>query len=186
MLNLTAGQTNNAIIYADTISNDMVSYGDYFLLGFQDTYSKNWAYVIPTVATRNSRYVKLVFDVASANIEDPENGIVWLFAPGNWTYKVWNTLTPTLDPSIGDLIDQGQMYLNHYTPSEIVFTSYTGGNENLSNIIYYSGAPACTIDSYNSPYVIDGQEESTCNPLFVDTNGLLYIPNNTQLYIKQS
>ena len=185
MLNLTAGQTNDAIIYVNTISTDVVTFGDYFLLGFQNTYSKNWAYVIPTVVSRNSRYVKFRFDVAAADIEDPENGIVWLFAPGNWTYKVWNSVTPTLDPSVGDIIDAGQMYLNDYTPPEIVFTSYDSSNNNLANVIYYSGDPSCTIDTFNSPYVVFGSEESTCNPLYVDTDGLLFIPNNTQLYIKQ-
>lgn len=185
MLNLQANQINTVIIYADTISNDQVTFGDYFLLGFQSTYSKNWAYVVPTVVTRNSRYVKFSFEVSEVDIEDPLNGKVWLFAPGNWTYKVWNTVTPTLDPSVGDMIDQGQMYLDTYTPPEIVFTSYTDTNNDLANVIYYTDNPTCIIDIFNSTYIVDGNEVSNCNPLYVDVNGLLYITDNSSLYIKQ-
>ena len=43
-----------------------------------------------------------------------------------------------------------------------------------------------TIDYFNSPYLVEGYEESNCNPLYVDVDGLLYILDNSELYIKQS
>ena len=185
MLNLKANQVNEVIIYADTISTPEVTYGDYFLLGFQSTYSKNWAYVIPTTVTRNSRYIKFSFEVSSVDIEEPANAKVWLFAPGNWTYKVWNSFTPTLDPAEGDVIDAGQMYLDTYTPPEIVYTAYERGNNDLANVIYYTDNPTCIIDYFNSVYLVQGDEVSNCNPLYVDVDGTLYITDNSELYIKQ-
>lgn len=138
MINLNPGQINEPIFYVDTISNDEITYGDYFLIGFQSTYTKKWYYVIPTIITRNSRYVKLQIDVPSVDVDDPANGIIYLFPPGNFTYKLWNMAAPSLDPATGDQQDQGQMYLNPFTPPEVEFIEYESDNENLLNIIYYS------------------------------------------------
>lgn len=138
MINLTAGGVNQIIIYADTITNADVSYGDYFLFGFQNTYTKEWYYVIPNFTTRNTRYINFQVDVPSVDVDDPSNGIIYLFPPGNFTYKLWNMVSPSLDPATGDLQDQGQMYLNPFTPPEVEFVPYISDNENLSNIIFYS------------------------------------------------
>jgi hypothetical protein len=138
MLNITAGQINNLVFYVDTISTSEITYGDYFLIGFQSTYTKEWYYVIPDIITRNTRYVKLQIDVPSVDVDDPSNGIIYLFPPGNFTYKLWNMISPSLDPATGDLQDQGQMYFNPFTPPEVEFVPYISDNENLSNIIFYS------------------------------------------------
>lgn len=184
MLNITAGQINNLIFYVDTITNDEITYGDYFLVGFQSTYTKKWYYVIPTIITRNTRYVKLQITVPGVDIEDPANGVIYLFPPGNYTYKLWNMDAPSLDPATGDQQDQGQMYLNNFTPPEIEFYPYVSDNENLSNVIYYSGAEVgCVINQFNSPYIVEGNEETNCDPLYVDEGGFLVINNNSELYI---
>lgn len=184
MLNLTPGQANTVVIYADTITNSDVSYGDYFLFGFQNTYSKQWAYVIPTYTVRNTRFIQFTITVTSVDIDDVEGGSVWLFTPGNWTYKLWNLTSPSLDPSTGDLIDQGQMYLEEYTPPEIVFVDYISNNEDALSVVYYSGDfVGCIINSYNSPYIVSNYEESSCDPLFVAGDGLLYITGTGELYI---
>jgi hypothetical protein len=184
MLNITAGQVNNLIFYVDTISNDAITFGDDFLIGFQSTYTKKWYYVIPDIITRNSRYVKLRIDVPSVDIDDPANANIYLFPPGNFTYKLWNMVSPSLDPATGDQQDQGQMYLNPFTPPEIQFISYTDSNEDLSNIIYYSGGEVgCIINQFNSPYIVQGNEESNCDPLYVDLAGFLVINDNSELYI---
>lgn len=99
MLNFTQGTTGPAIIYANTISNDETTYGDYFLFGFQSTYSKRWTYVVPTVDTRNERYIE--FTVGATGLTEMQN----------WTYSVWNFASPATGPSGGLLIDQGQMFL---------------------------------------------------------------------------
>lgn len=99
MLNFTQGTTGPAIIYANTISNDDETFGDYFLFGFQSTYSKRWTYVVPTVDTRNERYIQ--FTVGASELLEMQN----------WTYQCWNFNFPATGPSGGKLIDQGQMFL---------------------------------------------------------------------------
>lgn len=141
MINLTAGEVNQIIIYADTISNAEVSYGDYFLFGFQDTYSKEYFYVIPDYTTRNTRYVNFQVEVSSACLDEPGSGTIFLQLPGNWNYKLWNMVSPSLDPADGDLIDQGQAFLNPYNPPEVGFIEYESANDNLESEVYmYSEA----------------------------------------------
>lgn len=207
MINLTAGQVNQIIIYADTVSNADVSYGDYFLFGFQDTYSKEWFYVIPDYTTRNTRYVNFQVEVSDACIDEPGSGTIFLRLPGNWNYKLWNMVSPSLDPADGDLIDQGQAFLNPYDPPEvgfieyesandnlesevymysqaIEFVKYVSDNENLKSVVYYSGDFfCCVIDEYNSPYIVSEFMESNCDPLYVTGLGFLDITETGELYI---
>lgn len=207
MINLTAGETNQIIIYADTISNAEITYGNYFLFGFQDTYSKEWFYVIPDYTTRNTRYINFQILVSDACIDEPEQAAIFLQLPGNWNYKLWNMASPSLDPADGDLIDQGQAYLNPYDPPEVSFleydsdnnnlesevymyaeaieyVSYTSDNENLKSVVYYSGDFfCCVIDEFNSPFVVSNFLESNCDPLYVTGLGFLDITETGELYI---
>ena len=207
MINLTAGEVNQIIIYADTISNAEISYGNYFLFGFQDTYSKEWFYVIPDYTTRNTRYVNFQVEVSSACLDEPGSGTIFLQLPGNWNYKLWNMVSPSLDPADGDLIDQGQAFLNPYDPPEvgfieyesandnlesevymygqaIEFVKYVSDNENLRSVVYYSGDFfCCVIDEFNSPYIVSAFQESNCDPLYVTGLGFLDIVEGGELYI---
>ena len=207
MINLTAGQVNQIIIYADTVSNADVSYGNYFLFGFQDTYSKEWFYVIPDYTTRNTRYVNFQIEVSDACIDEPGSGTIFLRLPGNWNYKLWNMVSPSLDPADGDLIDQGQAFLNPYDPPEvgfieyesdnenlesevymfseaIEFVKYVSDNENLKSVVYYSGDFfCCVIDEFNSPFIVSSFQESNCDPLYVTGLGFLDITETGELYI---
>jgi len=207
MINLTAGQINQIIVYTDTISNDVVSYGDYFLFAFQDTYSKEYFYVIPNYTTRNTRFINFQIDVDTACVDNPEDGNIFLALPGNWAYEIYNMPFPSLDPTDGDLIDKGQAYLNPYNPPEvsfieyisdnenlesevyqydqkIEFLSYESDNENLRSIVYYSGQfLCCLIDQFNSPYVVSSFEVSKCDPLFVTDLGFLDITDTGELFI---
>ena len=207
MINLTAGQVNQIIIYADTVSNADVSYGNYFLFGFQDTYSKEWFYVIPDYTTRNTRFVNFQIEVSDACIDEPGSGTIFLRLPGNWNYKLWNMVSPSLDPADGDLIDQGQAFLNPYDPPEvgfieyesandnlesevymyseaIEFVKYVSDNENLKSVVYYSGDFfCCVIDEFNSPFIVSEFMESNCDPLYVTGLGFLDITETGELYI---
>jgi len=136
MINLTAGEVNQIIIYADTISDEVITFGDYFLIGMQDTYTKEWEYAILPYTKRNNRFINFQLFVDTACVDNPFEGQIFLKYPGNWTYRIWNLDSPVLDPSAGDLIDQGQMYLNEYNPPEIVFTEYVSDNENLESEVY--------------------------------------------------
>jgi len=124
MLNFIQGTTGPAIIYSNTISNDDVTYTDYFLFVFKSTYSKRVVEVEPTIDVRNDRYIK--FTVGATGLTEMQN----------WTYECWNVLAPVacqiwdedtdiwnLSETIWDfcsgtpstvggiLIDQGQMFL---------------------------------------------------------------------------
>lgn len=207
MINLTAGQVNQIIIYADTVSNADVSYGNYFLFGFQDTYSKEWFYVIPDYTTRNTRFINFQVEVSDACIDEPGSGTIFLRLPGNWNYKLWNMVSPSLDPADGDLIDQGQAFLNPYDPPEVSFieyesandnlesevymyseaieyVKYVSDNENLKSVVYYSGDFfCCVIDEFNSPFIVSEFMESNCDPLYVTGLGFLDITETGELYI---
>ena len=207
MINLTAGEVNQIIIYADTVSNADVSYGDYFLFGFQDTFSKEYFYVIPDYTTRNTRFINFQVEVSDACIDEPGSGVIFLQLPGNWNYKLWNMVSPSLDPANGDLIDQGQAFLNPYSPPEVGFIEYESANDNLESevymysqaiefvkyvsdnedlrsVVYYSGEfLCCVIDEFNSHYIVSEFMESNCDPLYVTGLGFLDITGTGELYI---
>ena len=207
MINLTAGEVNQIIIYADTVSNADVSYGNYFLFGFQDTFSKEYFYVIPDYTTRNTRFINFQVEVSDACLDEPGSGVIFLRLPGNWNYKLWNMVSPSLDPADGDLIDQGQAYLNPYNPPEvsfieyesandnlesevymyseaIEFVKYVSDNENLRSVVYYSGEFfCCVIDEFNSTYIVSSFQESNCDPLYVTGLVFLDITETGELYI---
>jgi hypothetical protein len=184
-----------------------VSYGNYFLFGFQDTFSKEYFYVIPDYTTRNTRFINFQVEVSDACIDEPGSGTIFLRLPGNWNYKLWNMVSPSLDPADGDLIDQGQAFLNPYDPPEvsfieyesandnlesevymyseaIEFVKYVSDNENLRSVVYYSGDFfCCVIDEFNSPFIVSEFMESNCDPLYVTGLGFLDITETGELYI---
>lgn len=174
MINLNLGNTNEFAIYADTIDNSVVDYGDYFLLGFKSLYTNQWTYVVPQIITRNSRFVKFNLIVLEGEqFDDPLNGIIGIFPPGNYSYKCWSTNSATLDPSAGILIDQGQMIMADYTPPEVETYTYISDNETFASIIYYSGTVGndCYIYIENSPFVIEEDTTNYCQPLIIAENG---------------
>jgi hypothetical protein len=171
MINLEQLSPNEFVIYANTIDNDVQSFGDYFLIGFQSGFSKEWTYVIPFVLVRNTRYIKFEIElVANISIEDPSNGIVYLSPSGNWDYKVWNNTYATLDPGLGTLIDSGQMILNNQAPPEVIFDTYVSSNENLQSVIF---TPAT---GPSEPIVYQSNNESLQSYVYYTSNGIW---NNT-------
>jgi hypothetical protein len=173
MINLSVGTNNQFAIYADTLDNSIQDYGDYFLIVFKSLYTNHLSYVVPQILNRNSRFVKFNIEVVEyQSPDDPLNGILEVFPPGNYSYKVLNTNFPTLDPSAGLLIDEGQMVMANYTPPEVVQYTYISDNETFQNIIYYSGfANDCIIDFNNSIYYINEDMTSLCQPLIISDNG---------------
>lgn len=167
MINLDQLTSNEFIIYANTIDNDVQEFGDYFLIGFQSGFTKEWTYVIPFVLARNTRFLKFTIDlVANISIEDPTNSVVYLSPSGNWDYKVWNTTYATLDPALGTLIDSGQMILNYQTPPEVIFETYASGNEELQAIIF---SPAT---GPSEPIVYQSNNESLQSYVYYTSNGI--------------
>jgi hypothetical protein len=56
MINLSVG-LNEFVIYADTITSDVQTFGDEFLIGFRSLYTNTYSYVRPDVIKRNSRFI---------------------------------------------------------------------------------------------------------------------------------
>jgi hypothetical protein len=181
MINLNVG-LNEFVIYADTITSDVQTFGDEFLIGFKSLYTNHWAYVRPEVIKRNSRFVQFEMSVVEkGTADDPLNSILMVFPPGNYSYKVWNLEDPSLDPSTGIKIDEGQMIMANYTPPEINEIVYISDNETFKNIIYYSGVTDnCLIDYTNSPYLIEIPTTNTCQPLVITESGYLLIEEGIQ------
>lgn len=173
MINLSVGQDNEFVIYADTIDNSVRDFGDYFLIGFKSLYTNHWVYVVPQVIKRNSRFIQFNIQIVEKDSpDDPLNSILEIFPPGNYSYKCWNLDAPTLDPSAGYLIDEGQMIMASYTPSEITKYTYISDNESFKNIIFYSGVTNdCIIDINNSIYYINEDMVTLCQPLTISDNG---------------
>jgi len=104
MLNLTPLQSNELIVYADTVNS---SVGDYFTIVFTNGFSKKTFSVIPNVIRRNIRFVELSVDLVGVNeLDDRENGKIYLYPEGNWTYMVFQTNQPTLDVNQPQLLNQ--------------------------------------------------------------------------------
>jgi hypothetical protein len=136
MINLTQTAFNdNIYIYVDTTSVDIPFENPSFLFGFKNSFTNHWVYVVPTIITQNSRYT--VFGVNSTNpdIEDPLDAKVALSPAGNWTYKLWATDTPTLDPQLGYLLDEGQMQLDA-CKDETLTVSYVSDNDSAQSTVY--------------------------------------------------
>jgi hypothetical protein len=177
MINLSVGSDNVFAIYADTIDTSVQDFGDYFLLGFKSLYTNQWVYVVPQILTRNSRFIKFNIEVVEyQSPDDPLNGILEIFPPGNYSYKCWNTNSATLDPSAGLLIDEGQMIMANYTPPEVQTYTYISDNETFASVIYYSGpANDCLIDAENSIFYVNEDMTTLCQPLIIAEDGYAII-----------
>lgn len=137
MINLQNLDTNNIIIYVNVADVEINPYSgsDLFLFGFKNGFSRQWSYVIPNIVTSNSRYTEFEIELTTIAAEDPENGLVNLSPSGNWDYKLWAIDEITLDPSLGVLIDKGQMYLENVN-AEVPNIVYISDNDSDKNIVY--------------------------------------------------
>lgn len=137
MINLNNLQSNNIIIYVnvDDVEINPFYGSGLFLFGFKNGFSRQYSYVIPNIVTSNSRYTEFEIQLTPTVEEDPENGLVTLSPSGNWDYKLWAIDEVTLDPSVGVLIDKGQMYLENVA-AEIPNVVYLSDNDSDKNIVY--------------------------------------------------
>lgn len=139
MIQLKQNYSNEFIIYANTITNEIEEFGDYFLIGFLNGFTKEWTYAVPHVLIRNTRYIKFGLNIVpSIGEESPLNSSVYLGPSLNWDYKIWNTEFPTIDPANGNIIDSGQMLLEVQEVPEIQYTTYKSANNTLKSFVYYT------------------------------------------------
>ncbi|MFA7166584.1 MAG: hypothetical protein WC124_12195 [Desulfoplanes sp.] len=136
MINLTQMATNNDIyIYVDLTSDNIPYETPSFLFGFKNQYTKKWDYVVPNIITQNTRYTVFSIEVTATDFEDQIDGSIALSPSGSWDYSLWATSEPTLDPSNGYKIDEGQMNLISCV-DETKFISYASTNESSESSVY--------------------------------------------------
>lgn len=134
MINLKPQTTNNFIIYYDTI-NSIDIIGNYFLMRLTNGFSKQDYYVVPNIIRRNTKFIELQINlVPSAGADDPINGDILIEWDGNFDYKIWNTIQPTLNPAGGAIIDEGQAFLEPDPTPEITWDFFQSKINN--NIVY--------------------------------------------------
>lgn len=137
MINFLQTGGNEFIIYCDaTTEFDL----QYFLVGFQNVFTKDWYFAYPTINRRNRRFVQLNLALVPESEEDPFDGSLYLSPNGNWDYKVWNTDALDLDPANGVLVETGQMQLlTEY--EEVAYETYISDNEDCQSVVYVSPIP---------------------------------------------
>lgn len=136
MINLTQTALNdNIYIYVDTTSADIPFENPSFLFEFKNSFTNRQFYVVPSVVTQNARYTVFSVNCTNPDIEDPLDAKISLFPTGNWTYKLWATDSPTLDPDYGYLLDEGQMQLEGCV-DENAMISYVSSNDSSQGTVY--------------------------------------------------
>jgi len=135
MINLINRQVNDdIIIYVNTMDPDIPYDSNNFLFGFKNGFTHEWTYVMPQIVKQNTRYTQFGIVLVTTDEEDQESGFVHMNPSGNWDYRLWAIDEPTLDPSFGYLLDEGQAYLEGCSESpEIVYLS---DNETDLSIVY--------------------------------------------------
>jgi hypothetical protein len=137
MINFLQTGGNTFVIYCDA-ANQFTE--DYFLVGFENIFTKEWFYAYPTILRRNRRFVELSLSLVPESEEDPFDGSLYLSPNGNWDYRVWNTPNLDLDPIGQELVETGQMQLLTESP-EIAYETFISDNENCQSIVYVSPIP---------------------------------------------
>ena len=137
MINLRNLTDNtDIIIYVNTLSADIPYSSNNFLFGFKNGFTNTWQYVIPQIVKQNTRYTQFSIElVKQQSLIDPENGVTRLSPSGNYDYKLWAIDAPTLDPSFGYMLEEGQMYLENTIPETSTIT-YISDNDSERNIVY--------------------------------------------------
>ena len=216
MINLQPRQTNRFIIYADTASPGK-SLGQYFFMTFTNTFTKQVFGVVPRVIKRNTRFIELEIEAVGVNQqEQPLDGKIYLFPEGNFSYQVFNTSVPTLDPQNPCLrwntaedfwnfattiwnvcnvirfaqVDAGQAFLYSDIPCqrEVEFISYES-NDDLRNIVFVSGIPLHNFPCTvlaGTTFTVEVDTITYCTTVKVENGATLIIKSNKTLNIKKS
>lgn len=115
------------------------NYTDNFLFGFLNGFTKEWTYVNPfNAGTNNKYYIFGITFISNPGSSDPQNGIIYLQPNGSYSYKVFRTPTPSLDPIGGELLYEAQFYFYPKMIEEIKYTTYISDNEQAKRVVYYT------------------------------------------------
>jgi hypothetical protein len=216
MINLEPRKTNNFIIYADTVSPSK-KVGDYFFMTFTNTFTKQVFGVVPKIIKRNQRFVELQIENVGVNGQDQAlDGKIYLFPDGNFTYNVFNTDVPTLDPQNPCLvwntaedfwnfattlwnvcgiirfsqIDAGQSFLYSEVPCqrEVEFIPYES-NDDLRNIVFISGVPLHQFPCTilaGTTFTVEVDTNTYCTTVKVENGATLIIKSTKTLNLTTS
>ena len=141
MINLTNLETNEIIIYINTLAPENNPWAsNNFLFIFRNGFAREPIAVVPTIVTQNTRYTKFEIELVDTANQAPLNSQVALREAGNWDYELWAIDTPSLDTDPGVLIDRGQMYLDNGV-IETPTIAYISDNEDSQSVVYLTREP---------------------------------------------
>jgi hypothetical protein len=129
MVILTQNTTSNASFTlgeTTTISNPT------YLFEFENVFTKDKFYIIPTEVVSNERYNEFSFDLTEEGVE---------LEPVGWfRYNVYQqTSTTNLDPELSQgIVESGKMLLREGEEKEVENFTYVSDNEYNSNYVYVS------------------------------------------------
>lgn len=128
MINLENFRTNRFVIYD-------IEQGANYLFVFTNGFQRVNIPVRPTIVSQNIRYSEFQIRLVEEGEDDQLNGVVHLKYSGNWDYKLYKMSSPSLDPDLGILQDQGQMYLTNPAP-EVERIFFISDNEDGETEIF--------------------------------------------------
>ena len=103
----------------------------YYLFEFQNDFTKDKVYKLPTQVSSNSRYTEFVIDLTEDTGFD-------LLPTGWWSYKVYQQTSDTnLDPTLTQgLIEKGKLLVDEGDVKEVETIKYVSDNETNENYVF--------------------------------------------------
>lgn len=103
----------------------------YYLFVFENDFTKDKVYKLPTQLSSNSRYTEFMIDLTDDTGYD-------LLPTGWWSYKVYQQGSDTnLDPDLSQgMIERGKMLVDEGDIKEVETITYLSDNETNENYVF--------------------------------------------------
>lgn len=127
----------------------------YYLFEFENVFTKDKFYILPTEIVSNNRYNEFTFDLTETGVElDP---VGW------FRYTVYQQSSPTnLDPTLTDgMVEQGKMLLREGDTKEVETFTYVSDNEYNSNYVFVSTEEIITRRMWGQTHITWGSLHET-------------------------
>ena len=128
----------------------------YYLFEFQNDFTKDKVYKLPTMVSSNSRYTEFLIDLTDETGYD-------LSPTGWWSYKVYQQDNNTnLDPTLSQgLIEKGKLLVEEGELKEVETIKYVSDNETNENYVFVDIDTPSVIDLWGNTESLYGEIEET-------------------------